>query len=112
MIEYGDRTMRGAWEAWGARQMTMGFNMQDTFPVCGGLGHDDPLALLKFCQFSRGDVSTWIIFKGETTTWGLTRPGWEQGLRVIFWEFCGIFSKVGLMFKFNCVGLFLLFFIF
>ena len=79
--------------------MTMGFNMQDTFPVCGGLGHDDPLALLKLCQFSRGDVSTWIIFKGETTTWGLTRPGWEQGLRVIFWEFCGIYSKIGLIFN-------------
>ena len=53
--------------------------MQDTFPVCGGLGHEDPLALLKFCQFSRGDVSTWIISKGETTTWKLTRLGWDCG---------------------------------
>ena len=48
--------------------------MQDTFPVCGGLGHEDPLELLKFCQFSCGDVSAWIISKGQTTTWGLTKP--------------------------------------
>ena len=71
--------------------------MEDTFPVCGGLGHEDPLELLTFCQFSRGDVSTWIISKGETTTWGLTGPGWDCG--EIFREYCGLFSKVGLIFN-------------
>ena len=77
----------------------MCLNMQDTFPVCGGLGHEDPLELLKFCQFSRGDVSTWIISKGETTTWGLTGSGWGLGLWEIFWEYCGLFSQVGLIFN-------------
>ena len=54
--------------------MPLGLSMQDTFPVCRGLEHEDPLEFSTFFLFSRGDVSIWIISKGETTMWGWWGP--------------------------------------
>ena len=62
--------------------------MQDAFFLyAGAWDMRIHLNCQNYGQFSRLDVSTWIISKGEMTKWGLIKPGLGQGLWETFWEF-------------------------
>ena len=70
------------------------------------MGNEDPLELLKFCQFLRGNISTLIISKGKMTTWEPIKPGWGKGL----WESFGSFEDYSI--EVNSIVLFFILFIF